>query len=96
MIVKMHKAEGRKITSICDEDVIGKKFEDGFLQLDVSEFFYKGENLSEEETLKAARNTDSLNIVGKNSIEFALKNKLICEENIVRIKKIPHAIAILK
>ena len=82
--------------SICDENLIGKKFEDDSMQLDVSKFFYRGESMSDEDALKIAGDANSLNIVGENSINFALKNKLIIKEDIVRIKKIPHAIAILK
>jgi len=96
MIVKIHKTEKRIIVSICDKGLIGKRFEDKDLQLDVLELFYKGQNLLEEEALKIIKDADSLDIVGKDSIRFALKNKLIDEANIIKIKKIPHALAILR
>lgn len=96
MIVKIHTAERRKIVSICDESIIGKKFEEKNLQLDVSESFYNGQRLSEKEILKTISHADSLNIVGKESVNFSLKNKLIEESSIIKIKKIPHAISILR
>ena len=96
MVVKIHKAEKRKMVSICDKDILGKKFEEGDLQLEVSKVFYNGQDLSEEETLQVIRDADSLNIVGDSSIKFALKNKLIDKQNIIRIKKIPHVIAVLR
>ena len=96
MQVKIHKAEGRKIISLCDEDLIGKKFEQDDLQLDVSEYFYKGENLSKEKILEEIKDANSLNIVGKNSIQFALENNLIQKEKIITIKNIPHIIVILE
>ncbi len=96
MIVKTHKAERRNIVSICDEELIGKKFEENSMQLDVSEFFYRGKSMSDKDALDTIREADSLNIVGKNSIRFALKNNLIEKENIIRIKKIPHAITLQK
>ena len=96
MIVKIHKSERRNIVSICDEELIGKKFEEDSMQLDVSEIFYRGERMSDKDVLNTVREADSLNIVGKNSIRFALKNNLIEKENIIRIKKIPHAITLLK
>ncbi|MBI2507900.1 DUF424 family protein [Candidatus Woesearchaeota archaeon] len=96
MIVKVHIAERRKIVSICDANLIGKKFEDKNLQLDVSGFFYNGQALTEKEILKAVADANSLNIVGKESINFSLKNNLIDESNIITIKKIPHAISILR
>lgn len=96
MIVKIHKTERRIIVSICDKELIGKKFEDKDSQLDVSKFFYKGQDLSEEKTLEVVKSVDSLNIVGEKSIGFALRNKLIDEASIIRVKKIPHTIAILR
>ena len=96
MIVKIHNAEKRKIVSICDKNILGKKFEEGDLQLEVSESFYNGQGLSDKETLEIINDADSLNIVGDSSIKFALKNKLIDKQNIIRIKKIPHAIVVLR
>src|SRR3989344_3592668 len=93
ILVKIHKAEKRKIVSICDDNLIGKKFEDEDLQLDVSRHFYKGEKMNEHEIFESIKGADSLNIVGEESVRFALKNNLVEEENIIRIKKIPQAIA---
>ncbi len=56
MLTKIHETEERKIISLCDEDLIGKKFETKDLQLDVSEFFYKGENLDEKKVLEEIEN----------------------------------------
>ena len=96
MYIKIHKTSERKIISICDEDLIGKKFEEKDLQLDISERFYKGEKASEEKILKEIKGANYLNIVGKNSINLAIKNKLILRENIIKVKNIPYAISILK
>lgn len=96
ILVKIHKAEKRKIISICDDNLVGKKFEDEDLQLDVSKYFYKGEKMKYEDVMKEIKGADSLNIVGEESIRFALKNNLIEEESIIRIKKIPHAISLLR
>jgi len=95
MFIKLHKTPEREIISICDEDILGKKFETEDLQLDIKESFYKGDIYSEKH-LKIVKNADYLNIVGKESINFAIKNNLINKENIMRIKKIPYAISILK
>ena len=96
IIVKIHTAEKRKIISICDKNLIGKKFDEKNFQLDVLESFYSGQHLSEKEILKNVRGADSLNIVGEESVKFSLKNNLIEESNIIKIKKIPYAISILK
>ena len=38
----------RDIVSICDSDLIGKNFEEGKIQLEVKESFFKGEEVDEE------------------------------------------------
>lgn len=94
MLVKIHNANGRIVVSIADEDIIGKEFEDGERYLKVSETFYKGEKKNDDETIKCLENATSLNIVGKKSIAFALKNNLIEKSHVLTICKIPYAIAI--
>jgi len=96
MYLKIHSSGERKIIAICDEDLIGKTFEENDLQLQVSERFYKGEKTSESKILEEIKEADYVNIVGKNSINFGIKNKLILKSNIILIQKIPHTILILK
>ena len=94
MLVKIHNANGRVVVSIADENIIGKEFEDGEKYLKISEHFYKGERKSDEETIKCLKNASSLNIVGKKSIDFALKNKLIETGHVLTIGKISYAIVV--
>ena len=96
MYLKIHSSGERKIIAICDEDLIGKTFEENDLQLQVSERFYKGEKTSESKILEEIKEADYVNIVGKNSINFGIKNNLISKSNIITIQKIPHTILILK
>ena len=92
MIVKVHKSpEGKNIISICDDKIIGRKFNEKNMQLDLSSNFYKGEEKTEEETRKLVKDAYMLNIAGEKSIKFCLKEEWISKGNIIRIKKIPHA-----
>ncbi len=95
-IVKIHKlSDGRIMLAICDPELLGKKFEDGKLQLDLSSEFYKGEEMDDEKILSYIDRTYIINLVGEESVEFGIKHKLIEKSNIVVIKKIPHAQAML-
>lgn len=97
MIVKAHKTQdGRNILAICDDGLIGKKFVEKNLQLDLSSSFYKGEKKSEEGVKQLIKDSYIVNIVGKKSIGFCLKLGVVNKENIIKIKKIPHAQAILE
>lgn len=96
MIVKVHKTlDGRRLVAICDSDLIGKRFEEGKLQLDLSSNFYKGEEKSKEELIELIKGSCIINIVGEKSIRFALKLGIVDRRNIIKIKSVPHAQAIL-
>jgi len=92
MLVKKHKTrDGKLILAICDSDLIGKKFEQGKIQLDLTKDFYKGEEKSDSEILLMIREAYILNLVGEKSVKLALKQGLIDETHILNIQGIPHA-----
>jgi hypothetical protein len=91
MYVKIHESARGRIIAVCDEELIGKKFEEGDLILDVSERFYKGEIKKEEEVLDILKNEKNLNLVGEKTIKFAIDNNLINEEHVKTIDNIPYA-----
>lgn len=96
MIVKTHKtSDGRKILAICDDDLIGKKFEEKNVQLDLTSGFYNGEKRTESEIEKMFDDAYIVNMVGKNSVELGKKAGIVSEENIIYVKKIPHSQTVL-
>jgi len=96
IIIKKHiSAEGRIILAICDKGLLDKKFEENELQLDLTSNFYKGEEINKEEILKIIKESHVLNIVGTESVEFVLKKGFIKKENILRIKDVPYAQALV-
>ncbi|MBI2136754.1 DUF424 family protein [Candidatus Woesearchaeota archaeon] len=95
-IVKIHKlSDNRVMLAICDSNLLGKKFENGKLQLDLSSDFYRGKEMDEEKILSYIDRTYIINLVGEESIDFGIRHNLIEKNNVVVIKKIPHAQAIL-
>ena len=96
MIVKTHIGpEGKKIVAICDSSIIGRKFTEGKVQLDLCSEFYEGEEKTENELDEITKRAYILNIVGTSSISWAIKKNLISEKNIIKIKGIPHAQVVL-
>jgi len=89
----------RDVVAICDKELIGKVFEEDRFRLDVKENFYKGEEMNEERIiylLKPLSAEDAtFNIVGKKSVNAALKAGIITEENINEIQNIPFALVLL-
>ncbi|MEM3373781.1 MAG: DUF424 domain-containing protein [Candidatus Woesearchaeota archaeon] len=90
MILKKHIAGEKKILAICDSELLGKKIETETLILDLSSNFYKGEKKSESEILMEISNASSINAVGIKTINFLIKEKIISENNVKKIKDIPY------
>jgi len=92
MIVKIHKKDGRIIVAVCDDELLGQKFEEGDLQLDLSSDFYKGTSYSDKVLVRdIMRNADILNVVGKVAVALAVEEGIINKSFIITIKGIPHA-----
>lgn len=91
-IVKVNKVSDRRlILAICDSDLVGKKFDDGKLQLDLTGEFYQGEEMDDEKIMCLLPKTYILNLVGKESVDFGVKHELVENKNIKKVKNIPHA-----
>ena len=69
----------------------GKKFEDSDRQLEISERFYKGELVSEEEAVDILKKGENMNLVGEEVISLALKEKIINEQDVIKIGGVKHA-----
>jgi len=98
MLIKVIKGY-RNIVTICDSDLLGKKFEEGKFQLEIKEDFFKGKEVIEEEAFKIIekmlKEDSTFNIVGEKSINFALRKGLICKEGIKKIQGIPFSLILL-
>jgi len=91
IFVKTHKTEEREITAMCDEELLGKFFEDRSLCLEVKESFYKGRLVDEDEAVNIIKNADILNLVGERAVGLAVRSGVVSKIHIIKIKGIPHA-----
>jgi len=98
MHIKIHKSY-RDVVAICDSDLIGKRFEEGKRQLDIKEHFFKGEEVTKEEAIKhlafQLREDATFNIVGKESIDAAIKAGVINQDSVDNIGNIPFALKLI-
>ena len=98
MLIKIIKSQ-RDIVSVCDSDLIGKRFEEGKLSIDVKENFFRGEEIEEEKAIaimeKMAREDATFYIVGEKSVKAALEARVIGEEGIIKIQGIPVSLVLL-
>ncbi|MEK6908944.1 MAG: DUF424 family protein [Nanoarchaeota archaeon] len=97
MWVKIHSST-RKVIAICDEDLLGKKFEQGIKQLDVKESFFKGEKIQKEDLIPLMKHEfkegSTFNIVGKESIKTAIEAGIIEKNSSLKVKNIPFILII--
>ena len=98
MLVKIHKSY-REVVAICDEDLIGRRFEEGNLQLDVKESFFKGENHPDKKVLEIIGDLSAedatFNIVGQKSINLAIRAGLVKKKDVKTIEGVPFALVLL-
>lgn len=92
----MHKKNDKTLVAVCDDDLIGKKFEQGELQLDLTSDFYAGQKRDEKETGDLIRNADMVNLVGENAIKLGKEEGIIETSHIITINGIPHAQAVIE
>jgi len=98
MLVKIHESY-RKIVAVCDSDLLGKRIEEGKMQLDISRDFFGGDKKSEKEVIEiikdACLDDATFNFVGKKSVGIALKIGLLDKEGIISIQGVPCALTLL-
>ncbi len=95
MIVKIHKRDDRTVVAVCDSDLLGRKFEEGERQLDLSGDFYKGEEMEDKEVGDLIRNADIVNLVGPEAVKIGLQEEVITKDHVITISGIPHAQAVI-
>ena len=95
MIAKEHiTASNRLILTVCDKEIIGKRFETTDLKLDLSSDFYKGKEKTDKEIIRLFEQAYMINLVGQKSVELGLNTKIISEKDIIKIKDIPYVQAV--
>ena len=98
ILIRLHESY-RKIIAACDSDILGKKFVEGQLQLDLKDTFYGGKEYSKERAVEIFRDgafdDATFNIAGKECINAAIKSGIIDKEGVITIKGIPHALSFM-
>ena len=91
MIVKQHLTpKNELVLAICDSNLVGKKFEDEDFQIDCSSDFYKGKEMTEDETKELISHCVSANVVGEDSIKFIKTLGFLSDSSVKTIAGIPH------
>ena len=89
--IKVYKKGNDLLIGACDEKLLGKKFEDGKFQIDVSIDFYGGERISPDVLKKYLEDATIANLVGEETIKCAIDAGLIDPDCVIKINGVPHA-----
>lgn len=79
------------VVAICDEELIDQEIKSKRFEVKVSKGFY-GEKLIDELTAVKVMGVATIgNLFGKNIVKLAAEHGFISRENVLLVKRIPHA-----
>ena len=79
------------LLAIADNEILGKTFSEGILQLTVNRDFYCHETCNEEEAIELLRDATNVNAVVAKIVDVMLQKKLVMPNAILMIQGVPHA-----
>lgn len=94
--IKIYGTDNGSVLAMCDESLIDKVLEQGDFVIDIKSYssFYKGDLVNKEKAKNMIENADavySANVIGKESVEVAIEEKIIDKASVQKIKSTPYA-----
>jgi uncharacterized protein len=77
------------LVNLCDADLIGKTLTEGKLKMHISEEFFGGELVGEDEAARIIKGSAMISLAGPNSVNLALSNKLAAPQAVREIQGVP-------
>ena len=90
-IIAVKQSQFGLLIVITDADIIGKKFEEERLQLDLTKKFYQGETKNKHEVEQLIKKARHVHLTGKGTVAIGVEMDLVDSKKIIFIDKIPHA-----
>jgi hypothetical protein len=95
MYLKTYKSGKEILVAVCDCDILGKRFEEGALHIDVCADFFGNERATPEEVEVALSNASIANLVGRRAVDFAVRLGYVDKEHVLVIDGVPCAQMVL-
>lgn len=89
--VKVHRSGKELLVAACDCEIIGQTFREGKLRIHVSRDFYEGDTVEEEILVNRLEMATIANLVGRRTVDIAVKHGLVDPECVLVIDGVPHA-----
>ena len=91
MYLKSHQHGAHTLIAVCDCDILGKKFAEGHLKIDVSSDFFGGEKASCSEVEAALVAATMANFVGCKTVEHAISLGYVKRDCVLSINGVLYA-----
>jgi len=82
---KIHRAQGKILVAICDEEILGKEFREGDIVLSVPPSFYKGEKVDLRQAIELIRIADIAVITGKRIVTELIREGLASPLSVLKV-----------
>ena len=91
MYLRIHKVPGKgEIVAACDRELLNRTLTSGEIELFVDERFYGNTPATEEELIKALKEAENANLIGKKVVSVAIRCGAAEQESCLMIGDIPH------
>lgn len=87
----MYNGVKEYLVAVCDEELLGKQFEDSKFRISVNPRFYGGELVDAQRVIEELKKATIANLVGDEAVKLAIREKLVSEDNVIKVGKILHA-----
>lgn len=91
MYLKSYQQGRETLIAVCDCDILGQKFAEGQLRIDVSPDFFGGEKASCSEVEAALAKATMANFVGCKTVEHAISLGYVERDCVLSINGVPYA-----
>jgi hypothetical protein len=89
--IKVYRQGRETLVAACDAEIVGKTFKSKELKITVSEGFYKGDSGDEDLLVNRLEMATIANLVGKKTIDVAIRHGFVNPACVLMIGEVPHA-----
>lgn len=95
LYLKSHRSGREVLIAVCDCDLMGKKFVEGHLHVEILPDFFGEEKVTVQDVEQALGRATMANLVGELAVGQAIRLGYVARENVLIIKGVPCAQMVL-
>jgi hypothetical protein len=95
LYLKSHRSGREVLIAVCDCDLMGKKFVEGHLHVEILPDFFGEEKATAQDVEQALTRATMANLVGELAVGHAIRLGYVARENVLTINGVPCAQMVL-